>query len=341
MGLLELIERDTDLRRVAGTKGGEYAGPCPWCGGEDRFRVWPDADRPGYWCRGCGRHGDAIQYLRDHEGMSFNQACEYLGVRKDGYAGSKAEEQRSYRAAAQKASTALAPPNQIWQNRAAAFCRSASYQLWHSQAGAEALGYLKFRGLKEETIRAAQLGYHLGDRYDSPANWGLEREKPIWLPRGIVIPCVVTDVLWRVNVRRWAGDQRYVALAGSVSTLFQAELLSSDRPATLLEAELDALLVQQEAADLVTAVATGGRTGARHPYWVRYLAVAPETLVAYDADERGEEAAPWWIAHLPHARMVPPLAKDPTEMYLLGQDVRAWVRRALVQGKQSSGANGV
>ena len=38
---LELIGRDTRLRKVASTAGGEYAGPCPFCGGWDRFRVQP------------------------------------------------------------------------------------------------------------------------------------------------------------------------------------------------------------------------------------------------------------------------------------------------------------
>jgi len=36
----------------------EYAGPCPWCGGEDRFHVW---ERGNYWCRPgpghCGKEG--------------------------------------------------------------------------------------------------------------------------------------------------------------------------------------------------------------------------------------------------------------------------------------------
>ena len=39
--LLALIGRDVQLRRVASTNGGEWAGPCPFCGGHDRFRVWP------------------------------------------------------------------------------------------------------------------------------------------------------------------------------------------------------------------------------------------------------------------------------------------------------------
>jgi CHC2 zinc finger len=76
--LLDLVERDTTLRRVAATHGGEYAGSCPGCGGRDRFRVWPHRGR--WWCRGCNRRGDAIQFLRDFHGYSFRAAKEALGL---------------------------------------------------------------------------------------------------------------------------------------------------------------------------------------------------------------------------------------------------------------------
>src|SRR2546428_14193677 len=79
MTLLELLSCYTELRKVANIDGGEYAGPCPWCGGEDRFRVWPHGDRPHYWCRQCGRKGDAIQYLREHDRLTYREACEQLG----------------------------------------------------------------------------------------------------------------------------------------------------------------------------------------------------------------------------------------------------------------------
>jgi DNA primase len=79
MTLLDLISRETPLNKMANTHGGEYAGACPWCGGADRFRVWPNANKPGYWCRQCDRQGDAIQFLRDYEGLSYWEACERLG----------------------------------------------------------------------------------------------------------------------------------------------------------------------------------------------------------------------------------------------------------------------
>ncbi len=48
----------------------EWAGPCPDCGGRDRFLVWPDRPRGGaFLCRGCGAKGDGIQFLRQVYGM--------------------------------------------------------------------------------------------------------------------------------------------------------------------------------------------------------------------------------------------------------------------------------
>jgi|GEM_PF-1170764 len=54
----------------------EFSGPCPACGGKDRFRIWPEENR--YWCRRCGVQGDSIQYLRDFHGLSFQEALEFI-----------------------------------------------------------------------------------------------------------------------------------------------------------------------------------------------------------------------------------------------------------------------
>lgn len=62
------------LRRV----GGEYVGPCQKCGGRDRFAVNP---RKAIWnCRGCGVGGDAIDMTRHLAGMSYAEACAFVGV---------------------------------------------------------------------------------------------------------------------------------------------------------------------------------------------------------------------------------------------------------------------
>jgi KaiC/GvpD/RAD55 family RecA-like ATPase len=79
--LLDIIQTRSGvaLTKKANTDGGEYAGPCPFCGGKDRFRVWPNREKPGYMCRQCNRKGDAIEFVRQMDNLSFQEACEAVG----------------------------------------------------------------------------------------------------------------------------------------------------------------------------------------------------------------------------------------------------------------------
>ncbi|RJR35115.1 MAG: hypothetical protein C4576_25500 [Desulfobacteraceae bacterium] len=56
----------------------EYSSPCPFCGGEDRFCIWPEKNR-AQCIRGCGWKGDDIQLLRDFEHMTFQEAAAAVG----------------------------------------------------------------------------------------------------------------------------------------------------------------------------------------------------------------------------------------------------------------------
>jgi hypothetical protein len=76
------------LRRVASTSGGEFAGPCPLCGGQDRLRVWPSPPlgTPRAWCRQCQVSGDALAWATRLAGRdpavkgSTAQTLRYAGL---------------------------------------------------------------------------------------------------------------------------------------------------------------------------------------------------------------------------------------------------------------------
>jgi DNA primase len=166
MNLLELIGRDTVLRKKGGTHGGEYAGPCPWCKGRDRFLVWPNADRPGYWCRQCHRKGDAIQYLRDHDHLTYSEACRRVGR-------SLAKLSRSALTPLSQPPRLITPPTAVWQAKAREFCQTCEERLW-TPAGLKAREYLYRRGLQDDTILAARVGYHHALRREWREAWGLQ-----------------------------------------------------------------------------------------------------------------------------------------------------------------------
>lgn len=101
MNIVDLYTQDVGEPRRAGPR--EMQGPCPGCGDfskkdSDRFCIFPDqgSDKAlgmgTYHCghgkggNGCGKGGDAIQYLIDFRGMTFKDACGYLGIEVKGIA---------------------------------------------------------------------------------------------------------------------------------------------------------------------------------------------------------------------------------------------------------------
>jgi phage/plasmid primase-like uncharacterized protein len=57
-------------------QGRELVGPCPTCGGHDRFAVSPSKQ---LWnCRGCSLGGDAIDLVRHVDGCSYGEAVRAL-----------------------------------------------------------------------------------------------------------------------------------------------------------------------------------------------------------------------------------------------------------------------
>src|SRR5215210_1255611 len=163
INLLELIGSDTRLRKIASTRGGEYAGPCPFCGGDDRFRVQPEQGL--WWCRSCGddRWQDAVAYVMRREGLSFFEAARALG----GDLPMKRGPLRQHQAPVEPPRE----PSEAWRQRGLELVLQAVDGLW-SKGGARARSYLYERGLNEDTLRCWVVGYIPEERYEDPEAWG-------------------------------------------------------------------------------------------------------------------------------------------------------------------------
>jgi DNA primase len=310
------------LKRMGSTHGGEYAGPCPFCGGTDRFRVWPEhpSGKARWWCRQCSRWGDHADLLRALRGVPMREALRAAGVEPAG----------RMSAQPRPVERPLSRPTAAWQQRAEQVAQAAEVALWEP-AGAKELSSLQQRGLTCDTIRAARLGYIAEDLREPAASWGLPPDhKPVWAPRGICLPWRAAAAVWRLNIRRPSGTPKYIGPAGFCTGLYGADGLHPGEPAVLVEGEFDALSVVQETG--FAAVASGSTCGARHPHWQRRLGRCSTVLVAFDADDAGEQAARWWLDRLPTAvRLVPAGAKDANGMLAGGVDLRAWVADRLSQ----------
>lgn len=82
MDVLTLYQSLSPAGEIKSKGNGEYCGPCPSCGGRDRFLLWPEhksgAAGGRFLCRGCGAQGDAVEFLRVFQNLTYREACEAL-----------------------------------------------------------------------------------------------------------------------------------------------------------------------------------------------------------------------------------------------------------------------
>jgi len=326
MNLLDLIGADgVKLKKYGAT----YRGRCPFHDGKTETSLLVDADAGKYHCFGCDMHGDAIQWLRERRGLSFLEACEYLGHDS----GPRKEQPRTAPAAWEPREATA--PAAIWQERARVFLDGAIDTLW-SERGAKLRAWLRTeKGLHDATIKGACLGLNLADKSEPRATWGLDiqrkedgTDKKLWLPAGLVIPWVVNGDVHRLRIRRNdPGDgPRYVIVSGSGTAPATWNLERA--AAVIVESELDGLLLSQETGDFCAVVALGSATSKTNKESHDLLRAMPIILVALDTDEAGAKAAWkfWPDTYGKAARRWPTVkGKDASEARLNGLDLRAWV----------------
>lgn len=341
--LLELLEqRGVSPQKVAGTYGGEFHSPCPGCGGEDRFHVWPEQNNGdgSYWCRQCGKGGDAIQFLIDFEGLSFHEACERLNR--------PVPAQQKYQTprVPHKKSSGVKPkqvehesPSNLWLEKANALVEWAHQNLLKSSAK---LKWLFARGIKKKTVKQFRLGWNPGkdgkDLWRPRESWGLDtvmigkRKKRLWIPAGLVIPLIDDKGhVLRIRIRRTKGKPSYYVIPGSAMPCMVFG--QGGRAFVIVESELDAILLDQEVGHMVGVVATGSSSAKPDATANQALKAAPIILNALDYDTAGAKALAWWEKNFPQSERWPvPQGKDPGEAWQAGVDLVKWVCAGLPSG---------
>lgn len=154
--LLDIIGRDTVLKRESASDGGSWCGPCPFCGGTDRLTVRPqgrpsDNLPPGWMCRGCRpKGGSVIDYVILRHGVTFQGAVEIL-ARDHGLADLAPDRVQQIRtevtaAAARETmrrETARMTMASTWQPRLGTFARELQRSESHlARLAAEGVGWI-------------------------------------------------------------------------------------------------------------------------------------------------------------------------------------------------------
>jgi hypothetical protein len=346
MSIKDLVEEaGYPVKRKAATHGGEYSSPCPFCKeGDDRFIIQPnrhnkngDYNGGRYACRVCGKYGDAISFLCELHGLSYLDACARLKLAP------KTKQSIAIARKPYKPLVAADSPS-AWIEKATTFVEWCHSKL---MSNSESLANIQKRGFSLDSIVRYKIGFNPGDSrgYDfmrDRLDWGLEEQlkedgtqRKLWLPIGITIPTLLIDGrVIKVKVRRirWKeGDKlpKYVEISGSKSC---PSVYGDTKLPVGLESELDSLLVQQFASDLLYCVALGGSTKLLDAETDKLLRRTKHLLFLPDFDKAGGVAwGKWQNKFHGIQRILTPHEKSAGDYHIAGGDLREWLISCITQ----------
>jgi DNA primase len=174
---IQQIQSRIDIIDIIGSfiklkkRGTNYLGLCPFHNEKTpSFTVSPAKEI--YKCFGCGRSGNSISFLMDHEKYSYVEALRWLAARYNVEIEEK-EVSPEVRQQQQMADSLYILNNFAQQY----FTRT----LFDTDEGQDiGLSYLKERGFREEIIRKFQLGYCLQPRWGHSTAWNTCKKAGWW-----------------------------------------------------------------------------------------------------------------------------------------------------------------
>jgi hypothetical protein len=309
---IERVKRSTDLRALVQSRGVElkkhgskdWIGRCPFHPDNETPNFIVTPDKGLFHCMACGKAGNAIQFVEQHDGISFRHAFELLN--QGGTAAFAAQP-------LQKQTTVprLPCPLDPQADDATLFRQVTGYYHERLKQSATARAYLAWRGLdSDELIDRFQIGFAdrtLGlrlpekNRKEGDALRTRLTRLGLWRDSGhehfngcIVVPLhneqgQVVSVYGRRASRPAAtrGELRHLYPPGPHRGLLNREALQSGE-IILCEAVFDALTFYANGFRNVTCLF--GTEGFTDELW-EALKKVQRVRLAYDADDAGERAA--------------------------------------------------
>jgi hypothetical protein len=317
----------------------------------------------GRWrfdCKGCGVKGDAITWVAEMEKIGLSDAARKLGgteksrpsrngpggsiakrlsgVLVDSSSGGFGARGEAIRRFPEKPAAWESPE---WQKAADDLVCRAEDRLWSPQ-GADALDWLRRRGLLDFTIRRFRLGFIKSD-------W--ERSGRLAAPRGITLPWCHPEAWYHASetppgprwvgckIRRLASPDLFESLAKTESKCatfkdsgtgypYPFADLTPGLPVIIAEGEWDALIAWQELGWIANVVTVGAAKQDPKPEALDTLLDCPNWLVALHNDAAGNEGSKLWdIRSKGKAiRLMLKPDVDLNDMHLAGIGLRDWLK---------------
>lgn len=292
----------------------ERYGPCPICGGTDRFHIKKFDDKDMFMCRQCHtKWGDAIEFLMWLNNCTFMEASGMLAL---------APTPPPLFPTARTVDKPDTPPDADWQSKALCLIDETERRLWsNTQSAKNARQWLNNRGLTDETIQLHRLGLSVKEGYSCD----------LFLHKGITIPTISKGNVWQVRTRTPDGliktpipnskpDSngkhpeycKYMGVAGGKVGLWGYDFTGS--VTLLVGGEFDAMIVRQ-ANPNIRAITFGSESKRVKAPWRDNL--TGRIFVCYDNDDAGIAGAKAVMKDLLNAESITlPQGKDPTDFYL-------------------------
>lgn len=260
-----------------------------------------------WWSRN-GEVGDGIQYLQRHCGMDFPEAVSILSgtITFQNTASQHVSRQNLHYLDPKKQSEEWRTKKS--QSNSEKLIRVAqSYLLGPN--GKERVSYLVHeRGLDLDTIRQRRLGWLPTKGH---------------MPSKLLIPCYDSEgKLIRIRFRIDTpdpGQERYRISKGSNPDSPYLIGVASAKPLMILESELDAILIAQEAGEHIGVLGMGTTGMKFNPAMIRYISDnITIILISLDNDQSGKEKTTELISKFPNAIDWPvpeKYGKDPDEAW--------------------------
>lgn len=279
----------------------EFCGPCPSCGGRDRFHC--SGTRWG--CRVCGKQGDTVGYLKTFRGMSVREACQLAEWKKDDSQGFSCRKNQD-----------TADPSVQWATQAEKLV-SWSQQNLVLPAGRELLAK---RHITLETALAAGIGFIPSSLKMDRETWGLPaRQDRDWgfIPSGLLLSTRYQTGVKALQVRCYPplnGGIRHFRVEGS-GRGFSYVIGCEKKAVCLFESILDAILAWQTSEGLLTCIATGSASVDVGPQGRDLIQCCNYIFCCPDRDDAGREAWHRWEKEIPSVKLANPFkAKDLGEL---------------------------
>ena len=344
MNILDLIIKETGnvYTRKASTHGGEFAGSCPWCGGDDRFSIHPQINH--FVCRQCKKAGDQISFVMEYLKKTYVETCNILNITPQ-YKFSfldPAKESCGANEINWKPREIITPCDQ-WRVRAEQFA-FYGHKFLMSPAGRIQRKWLNNRGLSNKTIKKARLGYNYTSVNFDLESWGLRPEKDfngptrsLWLPHGLIIPQFYNGKIIRLRIRQMdiTAKSRFIIVKGSSTGFFdydrhiEVSSIFAIHPWIVTESELDGWLLHQESHGSCRVFSIGNSSARPDKQTHEYLKNNPG-LINLDNDEAGQNESTWWQKQYSNSIVYNSWrGKDPGEDYQQGVSISKWIQQGL------------